>query len=141
MAYRSNSYLEGIVEDVLIRINELIFPVDFYIIVMDDEFASNSTYILLGRPFIETTKTKIDVHKGILSCEFDGEIVTFNIFYAMKYPNDSQSVFHVNVIKSLCKPGHPSRMPLVRANHNIQPSHLSRMSLAKANHNTQSNIP
>ena len=68
-----NSYLEGIVEDVLIRINELISPVDFYIIDMDDEFASNSTHILLGRPFMKTTRTKIDVHKGILACEFDGE--------------------------------------------------------------------
>jgi hypothetical protein len=38
LANRSNSYPESVVEDVLIRINELIFPVDFYIIDMDDEF-------------------------------------------------------------------------------------------------------
>jgi hypothetical protein len=38
MADRSNSYPEGVVEDVLIRINELIFVMDFYIIDMDDEF-------------------------------------------------------------------------------------------------------
>jgi hypothetical protein len=60
---------------------------------MDDEFASNSTHILLGKPFMKTTKTKIDVHKGILSFEFDGEIVTFNIFNAMKYLDDSKSIF------------------------------------------------
>ena len=98
LADRSNLYPEGVVEDVLIRINELIFPMDFYIINMDDEFASNSTHILFGRPFIKTARTKIDVHRGILSCEFDGEIVTFNIFYAMKYPNDFEYVFHVDVI-------------------------------------------
>jgi hypothetical protein len=33
---RSNSYPKGVVEDVLIRINELIFPIEFYIIDMDD---------------------------------------------------------------------------------------------------------
>ena len=33
---RSNSYPKGVVEDVLIRINELIFPMEFYIIDMDD---------------------------------------------------------------------------------------------------------
>jgi len=79
LADRSNSYREG-VEDILIRINKLIFSLDFYIIDMDDEFASNSTYIyiyiyiyiLLGRPFMKTTRTMIDVHKGILSYEFDG---------------------------------------------------------------------
>jgi hypothetical protein len=47
---------------------------------------------------MKTTRTKIDVHKGILYREFDGEIVTVNIFYAMKYLNDSESVFHVDVI-------------------------------------------
>jgi len=29
LADRSNSYLEGVVKDVLIRVNKLIFPVDF----------------------------------------------------------------------------------------------------------------
>jgi hypothetical protein len=42
---------------------------------------------------MKTTRTKIDVHKGILSFEFDGEIVTFNIFNAMKYLDDSKSIF------------------------------------------------
>jgi hypothetical protein len=65
---------------------------------MDDEFASNSTHILLGRPYMKTTRTKINVYKRILSFKFDGEIVTFNIFYTMKYPNDSKFIFHVDVI-------------------------------------------
>ena len=69
---RSNSYPEGIVKDVLIKVNKLIFPVDFYIIDMDDEFASNPTHILLGKPFMIIARTKIDVYKGTLSFEFDG---------------------------------------------------------------------
>jgi hypothetical protein len=39
---------------------------------MDDEFASNSTHILLGKLFMKTTRTNIDVHKGTFSFEFDG---------------------------------------------------------------------
>uniref|UniRef100_A0A6N2NBX1 Reverse transcriptase n=1 Tax=Salix viminalis TaxID=40686 RepID=A0A6N2NBX1_SALVM len=35
---------------------------------------------------------------GTLSFEFDGEIVTFNIFDAMKYPDEFESVFHIDVI-------------------------------------------
>ncbi|KAJ6928287.1 hypothetical protein NC652_014003 [Populus alba x Populus x berolinensis] len=93
-----NSYPEDVVEEVLIRVHELIFPMDFYIIDMDDEFASNSTHILLGKPFMKTTRTKIDVHKGILSFEFDGKMVTYNIFIAMKYPDNSESIFHVDTI-------------------------------------------
>ena len=79
----SNWYTEGVVKDVLIKVNKLIFPVDFYIIDMDDEFASNPTHLLLGKPFMKTTRIKINVHKGTLSFEFDGEIITFNIFYVI----------------------------------------------------------
>jgi len=60
---RDHAYPNNIVEDVLVRVNELIFPVDFYIIDMDDEFASTSTHILLDRLFMKTTRTKIHVHK------------------------------------------------------------------------------
>ncbi|XP_071917965.1 uncharacterized protein [Coffea arabica] len=54
----------------------------------------------LGRPFLSTARTKIDVNKGTLSMEFNGEIVHFNVFETMKYPSDSNigSVFSVNVI-------------------------------------------
>ncbi|XP_052885333.1 uncharacterized protein LOC128293828 [Gossypium arboreum] len=34
--------------------------------------------ILLGRPFLSTASTKIDVRSGTLTMEFDGEIVKFN---------------------------------------------------------------
>ena len=47
---------------------------------------------------MKTVRTKIDVHKGTLSFDFDKEIVTFNVFYAMKYPEDSEFFFHVDVI-------------------------------------------
>jgi len=95
LADRSNSYPKGVIEDILIRVNELIFPIDFYIIDMDDEFTSNPTHILLGRPFMKTTRTKIDGYKGTLSFEFAGEIVTFNIFDTIKYPKDFKSLFNL----------------------------------------------
>jgi hypothetical protein len=41
---RSNSYPKGVVEDVLIRINELIFPMEFYIIDMDDHLRLINVY-------------------------------------------------------------------------------------------------
>ncbi|XP_048235667.1 uncharacterized protein LOC125371179 [Ricinus communis] len=56
---------------------------------MDGNSSSKSASILLGRPFMKTAKTKINVNEGTLSVEFDGEIVKFNIFDAMKYPNNA----------------------------------------------------
>jgi len=100
LADHSNAYPLEVVEDVLVQVGGLIFPIDFYILDMEDDSAlsSNSTLILFGRPFLKTTKTKIDVDQGTLTMEFDGETIKFNIFDAMKYPADNHSVFSINVV-------------------------------------------
>ena len=38
LANRSFAYLAGFIEDVLVRVGELIFPVDFYVLNMEKEF-------------------------------------------------------------------------------------------------------
>ncbi|XP_071926075.1 uncharacterized protein [Coffea arabica] len=97
LADRTNAYPEGLVEDVLVQVNELIFPADFFI--LGDEKSLNPAPILLGRPFLSTARTKIDVNEGTLSMEFDGETVNFNIFEAMKYPEESNSIFALSVVE------------------------------------------
>ncbi|XP_027167377.1 uncharacterized protein LOC113767466 [Coffea eugenioides] len=37
LANRTNAYPDGLVEDVLVKVNELIFPADFYVLNMDDD--------------------------------------------------------------------------------------------------------
>ena len=86
LADHSNKYPEGYVEDVLVQVNQLIFPADFYVLEME-ESSTNSTQLLLGRPFMRTARTTIDVAGGNLTMEFDGEIIKFNIFDAMKHPS------------------------------------------------------
>nr|XP_027064421.1 uncharacterized protein LOC113690627 [Coffea arabica] len=101
LADRTNAYPEGLVEDVLVQVNELVFPADFYVLDMGDERALNPSPILLGRPFVSTVRTKIDVNEGTLSMEFDGKIVNFNIFDAIKYPDKTNSVYAVSVVEPL----------------------------------------
>ncbi|KAL0463079.1 UNVERIFIED_CONTAM: hypothetical protein Slati_0195500 [Sesamum latifolium] len=67
-------YPDGVLKNVLVQINELVFPVDFYVIDMTRDNSPNSTSILLGRPFLKTSKIKIDVDAGILSMQFDNEV-------------------------------------------------------------------
>ena len=50
---------------------------------------------------MKTARTKIDVHDGTLTMEFNGEIIHFNIFEAMRYPSDVHSVFNIDIIDSL----------------------------------------
>ncbi|XP_027071577.2 uncharacterized protein [Coffea arabica] len=98
---RTNSYPEGLVEDVLVQVSELVFPADFYILDMGDKRSLNPSPILLGKSFLSTVRTKIDVNDGTLSMEFDGETVNFNIFEVMNYPEESNSVFTLSVIEPL----------------------------------------
>ncbi|XP_031091054.1 uncharacterized protein LOC115996048 [Ipomoea triloba] len=60
LADRSCVHPIGVVEDVLVQVNGLVFPVDFYVLKMNDNAIDQSTPILLGRPFMKTAKTKID---------------------------------------------------------------------------------
>ena len=45
----------GVVEDILVKVRNLIFPADFYIIERNNEYAHTSPNILLERPFLKTT--------------------------------------------------------------------------------------
>ncbi|KAL7606197.1 hypothetical protein Lser_V15G19232 [Lactuca serriola] len=95
---RSLVHPKAVLEDVLVQVNELVFPADFYVLDMGDENTPQSNSILLGRPFMSTTKTKIDVANGTLSMEFDGEVINFNIFEAVCYPSDIHSLNFIDVI-------------------------------------------
>ncbi|RDY10331.1 hypothetical protein CR513_05162, partial [Mucuna pruriens] len=91
----------GVLEDVLVQVNELIFPADFYVLDMEDETSGKESTLILGRPFLMTARTKIDVHAGTLSMEFGDTLVQFNIFEAMKHPIEDHSLFSIDAIEEL----------------------------------------
>jgi len=88
LADRSFVYPLGVIEDVLVKIDSLVIPCDFYILDMEHDSydSSNSTPILFGRPFLKTANTKIDCGKDTLSMEVGDEKIEFNFHDAMKYP-------------------------------------------------------
>ncbi|KAM2523463.1 hypothetical protein PS1_030281 [Malus domestica] len=103
LADRSNAYPKGVLEDVLVQVDNLIFPADFYVLEMEDSLNVTPLPILLGRPFMKTARTKIDVFKGTLTMEFDGEIINFNISEAMKFPKDDHSCFSIDILDELAQ--------------------------------------
>ncbi|CAN6685904.1 unnamed protein product [Malus baccata var. baccata] len=87
----------------VVKVNHLIFPAYFYVLKMDESDHTPSLPILLGRPFMKTARTKIDVFNGTLSMEFDGEIVNFNLSDSIKYPSEDHSCFSIDIIDSLAQ--------------------------------------
>jgi len=57
----------------------LIFATDFYILDMEEGFSWDSTLIILDIPLLKTTRTKIHVHEGTMSMEFN-DIILDSIF-------------------------------------------------------------
>ncbi|XP_045831226.1 uncharacterized protein LOC123922565 [Trifolium pratense] len=98
LANRSNARPAGKVEDVLVQVNDLILPADFYILDMEGETNSSRAPIILGRPFMRTARTKVDVYDGTMSMEFGDIVAKFNIFYAMKHPVEEHSVFYMDLV-------------------------------------------
>ncbi|CAN6557395.1 unnamed protein product [Malus baccata var. baccata] len=87
----------------VVKVDHLIFPADFYVLEMDESDHAPSLPILLGRPFMKTARTKIDVFNGTLSMEFDGEVVNFNLSDSIKYPSEDHSCFSIDIIDYLAQ--------------------------------------
>ena len=81
MADRTLAHLEGILEDVLIKVGKFIFPMDFVVIDIKEE---KQVPLVLGRPFLATTTTLIDLKKGELTLRVGDEAVQFNLNHSLK---------------------------------------------------------
>jgi hypothetical protein len=64
----------GIVEGIPVRIRNSFVPVDFVVLEMD---VSRQTLLILGRPFLSTTGSMIDVAAGIIKLNISGKEETF----------------------------------------------------------------
>ena len=94
---RSNAYPKGVLEDVLVQVNEFVFPVDFYVLDMKDEGSPMPIPLLVGRPFMKTARTNIDVYNGTITMEFDGEIASFQVLEDKSNPSEFNSYYVINV--------------------------------------------
>lgn len=77
------------------KVDKFIFPVDF--IVLDFE-ADKEVPIILGRPFLATGKTLIDVQKGELTMRVNDQQVTFNVLEAMRNPDEVEDCNFLSVV-------------------------------------------
>ena len=84
-------------EDVLVKVDTLIYPANFIILDFEED---KKIPIILGRPFLATVRTLIDVQKGELTMRVQDQDVTFNVFNAMKFPMKDEECFKVDLIDS-----------------------------------------
>jgi len=98
LADRSISYPFGVLEDVLVKVNELVFLADFVILDMVED---EDMPLILGRHFLATGHALIDVEMGELMLRFQNEQVVFNIFEAMKHRTENPQCYRIDVIEEI----------------------------------------
>ena len=85
LADRFMKILRGIIEDVLVQIDQFYYLVDF--VVLDTDLSAkgtNSVPIILGRPFLATSNAIINCRNGIMQLSFGNMTMELNIFYLCK---------------------------------------------------------
>ncbi|XP_068336534.1 uncharacterized protein [Pyrus communis] len=98
LADRSIVYPRGIIEDLIIKVDNVYLPADFIVLDMDED---RQTPIILGHLFMATARTLINVETGTLTLRVQEQYVVFNLFEAIKRPNDVQDCMRVNVLESI----------------------------------------
>ncbi|GJY38664.1 reverse transcriptase domain-containing protein [Tanacetum coccineum] len=101
LADRSITYPKGLAEDVYVKVGKFHFPADF--VVVDFE-ADPRVPLILGRLFLKTGRTLIDVYEGEITLRVDNEAVTFNLDQTMKYSStNDKSVNRIDIIDEICE--------------------------------------
>jgi len=90
---------KGIVEDVILKVEEFYFPADF--VVLDTEPVrdpSSHSPVILGRPFLTTANIVIRCRNGVMTLSFGNMIVELNVFQTSSQPHVMDDHEEVNMI-------------------------------------------
>ena len=87
---RSVKIPHGILEDVLVKMDEFYFPMDF--LMLDIELGSNPSQIpiILDRPFVVTTNACINYRIGVMDVSFENKKLRLNILNAAQGPPEGK---------------------------------------------------
>ncbi|XP_058761521.1 uncharacterized protein LOC131634913 [Vicia villosa] len=89
-------YPYGVLEDVLVRVDGILFPSDYVIIDMLEDL---KTPLLLRRSFLATGKALIDVALGESVIIFNKENFVFNMFEELKHHLKNPQCYQVSMVK------------------------------------------
>ncbi|XP_070667558.1 uncharacterized protein [Malus domestica] len=98
LADRSITYPRGIIEDVIVKVDNLYLPADFMVLDMDEDL---TTPIILGCLFLATARTFIDVEVGTQTFRVEDQTVVFRLFEASIHSGDKQECMRVDAFDGL----------------------------------------
>ncbi|KAL1290734.1 hypothetical protein AAHE18_20G150300 [Arachis hypogaea] len=98
LADGSTKYPSGVIEDMIVRVGPFAFPTDFVVLEMEEH---KSATLILGRPFLATGRSLIDVQQGEITLRVNDDEFKLNAVKAMQHPDTSKDCMKVDFIDSL----------------------------------------
>ncbi|XP_006591621.1 uncharacterized protein [Glycine max] len=97
LADRSITRSYGVIEDVLVKVQQFTFPADFVVMDIEEDF---EIPLILGRPFMLTADCVVDMGKGKLEMCIDDQKIKFDLFDAENHLLDPNVCLKVEEIKN-----------------------------------------
>ncbi|MFC0083171.1 retropepsin-like aspartic protease, partial [Aciditerrimonas ferrireducens] len=102
LADRSVRVPKGILKDVLVRVENFVYPADFIVLDNHPSLGPNEqTPIILGRPFLSTINSVIRVRNGNMTITFGNMTLDLNIYNPSSQIGDDEEIHEVNWISSV----------------------------------------
>ena len=79
----------------MVKVDKFVFPADFIVLDMEED---KEIPIILGRPFLATSRAMIDVERGELKFIVRDDEVKFNVFEAVRHLAESDTCFMIETL-------------------------------------------
>ena len=89
LANKTVIYPRRICEDLLVKVDKLVFPADFIVLDMEED---HQVQIILGRPFLNTACAIVDVREFKLTLWVGDDSITFAVDQMVKHSRSRDDV-------------------------------------------------
>ena len=95
---RSLKHPRGVIEDVLVKVDKFIFLANFIVLDMEED---KEIPIILGIPFLATSRAMIDAQKRELKLRLQDDEVRCSVFNVVRHPTESDACFLIEAVEAI----------------------------------------
>nr|GEU66186.1 hypothetical protein [Tanacetum cinerariifolium] len=117
LADRSTKIPRGILEDVIVKVDDFYYPVDFFVMYTDSPYKDVQPNIILGRPFLAMIDARINCQTGAMDITFGNRKLRLYVFNSLN-SHISNDCYHIDTIDE-CIQTHTPSMNMDRTLENL----------------------
>nr|KAJ0198196.1 hypothetical protein LSAT_V11C700362320 [Lactuca sativa] len=125
LADKSTKIPWGILLDVIIKVEDFYYPVDFLVLDTESTYKESQPSIILGRPFLVTINAQINCRTGAMDISFGNRKLRINIFNTFPNSPSDYECYRMDVVDDLVhhftpKILHPDPLEFFLSNYRVE---------------------